>query len=351
MSFVLIVDRKGAVTWPEDGTGPTALPCICKDGLLAPFFASERPRLREASSAVDEVAAAVLASAWGKEPAEIRSRVALRRRSVYLSALTAIAAALLVVLAVAVYAFEKRGVAERRSYELARALVRVCQLVVADATLSSAAALSDRNVQVSVRELELMKLLEAAPTSDPIRAAAMAALIRQVQTLPRVRGNIGPISTATLVPSGSAVVVRRLDGTVEVYDTQGAPRRIPSPAIGALDSETMRLNYLPSPRGLHGDTPHLSTDERYVALATTQPTSILLHVTWRITVWRIGSAATIVDLPVPYQPLLRWTQGPILLASMWSPEAGASGGMVYGWRFERDEVRPPFQATSNHHRS
>ena len=185
--WLLLVDPHGVLTW-TDGP-PRVLPAVCR-GLLAGTFAAELPRTRQHTSMPDEVAATVLASLWGLEPAEVRSRVMEeeRRRSrvtfVGLSAIIAVLAA-------------AAGVVGRQYVELEKLNGDVSQLKQqAEGLHASIAALQqteeDARQEAQLAEQGAADAQRAAAEAEQARVTAEAAL-RQVEvelraTEARLRG-------------------------------------------------------------------------------------------------------------------------------------------------------------------
>jgi WD40 repeat protein len=172
---VLLVDRHGHVVWPANGP-PTGLPPICRTGCLAPYFVTERPRLREGSAKATEVAISALALVWGVPPEQVRSRLEARRRR-NASAIGAVALVVIAILTFAtIYSVTKQKEAEQAKEDMRRALERE-QLAN-----ESAQREKDAAVAASARaEEEARKATEAAQLEANAKRQAMDALARSEQ--------------------------------------------------------------------------------------------------------------------------------------------------------------------------
>nr|MBK7064147.1 hypothetical protein [Deltaproteobacteria bacterium] len=333
--FLIIVDRHGAVSWPADGSGPTGLPGACRGGLLRRWFEQERPRLRESSSAAQDVAAAVLASVWGTEPSQIRSRVADRNRRIT----AAVVMTSLGVIAVLFVAMYSRALSEGRRRQLA----------VDEAVVTAADALRENNPAIAVPAL--LQILAEADDDPPMRAAAMSAFLHQAAALPQRLGDIGAVAVVELTRGGLRAVVRRHTGLIESYELVPAIRRLSSPSVGSFGNDLERLNILDGGSA----SPRLSNDGMWAAIAFPLTHSERLRRTdWRLVVWRVGNAEIRVEATIPDQsafhgPLLWWQEGPTLAAETWDAGLVRSEATLRGWRFgpEGPLSASPFVVTSN----
>jgi hypothetical protein len=318
--FLIIVDRHGTVSWPADASGPTGLPVVCRSGLLRRWFERERPRLRESSSAAQDVAAAILASVWSTEPSRIRSRVTERNRRIT-AGVVAVVMGVIAVLFVAIYA---RALSEGRRRQLA----------VDEAIVTAADALRESNAAASVPAL--LQILREVDDDPPTRAAAMSAFLHHAPALPRRLGDIGAVAVVVFTRDARRAVVRRHSGSIESYEIVPAVRRLPSPEVGSFGNELERINILEGPNA----SPRLSEDGRWAAIAfpLTHSAHPVQPTDWRLVAWQVGSAEIRVEATIPalspfHGPLLWWGEGPTLLAESWDAGAKRSAATLRGWRF------------------
>lgn len=95
--------------------------------------------------------------------------------------------------------------------------------------------------------------IDNLPNSDPRAVSALAAIVANLDSVPRVLGRFGPTRSAVLSPETDRVLVRRPDGRVEVYEGSTG-RKLLAPEIGMIYNDFQFMNFmLPDFLQLSGD--------------------------------------------------------------------------------------------------
>lgn len=157
---------------------------------------------------------------------------------------------------------------------------------LADSLLTDAqAALRRHDIATAVEAFGAA--IDHLPPSDPRASAALAGIIANTASAPWTLSNVGPVRAAALSVDADRLLVRRINGRVEVFEgTTG--RKLPAPDVGLFHNSFEWMNFQRYGIKLSGDGKVASLVYPEKAIDPGDPAS-RMSMRFNYSVWRPGT--------------------------------------------------------------